>query len=427
MNSIPNRREFIRAATVAGAGLALSKRLPGASSKSVLVFTKSSGFEHDVVKRNGGKPSLMDDTITDLGRKHGFEVGVTKDGRIFDTDKFHSYAAVVFFTTGDLTSLGTDGKPAMSAKGKQNLLGAIQKKGLGFVGVHAASDTFHPQPDPPDRSNRYVVHGEQQDPYLRMLGGEFIVHGGNPRLQDANLIVNDATFPGLEGVASPVSFNEEWYSLKDFTTDMHVVLTLDTHGMKGECYQRAPYPVTWARMHGRGRVFYTAMGDRPENWKNDFFLNLLGGGIRWAIGDVTAQLDTNLKQAAPGYAENKFHPRTEMKYRKCLRPKQSHRDRLIQARLNVPTGRVASVRKQGVDARCDSFGVLLVDLVAGLAALLWNCQDAQSLNRFEGICRFRVQHANTNGYVVAGISDRQYNCRSGKNTFGKNSRRDHAA
>jgi type 1 glutamine amidotransferase len=303
MNSIPNRREFIRAATVAGAGLALSKRLPGASSKSVLVFTKSSGFEHDVVKRNGGKPSLMDDTITDLGRKHGFEVGVTKDGRIFDTDKFHSYAAVVFFTTGDLTSLGTDGKPAMSAKGKQNLLGAIQKKGLGFVGVHAASDTFHPQPDPPDRSNRYVVHGEQQDPYLRMLGGEFIVHGGNPRLQDANLIVNDATFPGLEGVASPVSFNEEWYSLKDFTTDMHVVLTLDTHGMKGECYQRAPYPVTWARMHGRGRVFYTAMGDRPENWKNDFFLNLLGGGIRWAIGDVTAQLDTNLKQAAPGYAE----------------------------------------------------------------------------------------------------------------------------
>jgi type 1 glutamine amidotransferase len=303
MNSISNRREFIRAATAAGAGLALSKRLASAPSKSVLVFTKSSGFEHDVVKRNGGKPSLMDDTISELGRKHGFEVGVTKDGRIFDTDKFHSYAAVVFFTTGDLIALGTDGKPPMSTKGKQNLLDAIRKKGLGFVGVHAASDTFHPQPDPPDRSNRYIAHGDQQDPYLKMLGGEFIVHGGNPRLQDANLMVNDAKFPGLEGVASPVSFNEEWYSLKDFTTDMHVVLTLDTHGMKGECYQRAPYPVTWARMHGRGRVFYTAMGDRPENWKNDFFLNLLGGGIRWAIGDVPAQLDTNLKQAAPGYAE----------------------------------------------------------------------------------------------------------------------------
>jgi type 1 glutamine amidotransferase len=136
-----------------------------------------------------------------------------------------------------------------------------------------------------------------------MLGAEFITHGREPQLQDANLIVNDPKFPGLEGVTSPVSFNEEWYSMKDFMPDLHVILALDTHGMKGECYQRAPYPVTWARQHGKGRVFYTAMGHRPENWKNEFFLNLLAGGIRWIVGDANAQLDANLKQAAPGYAE----------------------------------------------------------------------------------------------------------------------------
>lgn len=302
MNISSGRRKFLRGAALTGAGLALAKRLPAASGKSVLVFTKSSGWEHDVVKRVGGKPSLVDDTVTDLGKKHGFQVGVTKDGRIFETDKFHEYAAVVFFTTGDLTTLGTDGKPPMSAAGKEKLLKAIQK-GVGFVGVHAASDTFHPQPDPPDHSNRYLAHGEQQDAYLKMLGGEFIVHGNEPRLQDANLVVNDSKFPGLEGVTSPVKFNEEWYSLKDFQPDLHVILTLDTQGMKGECYQRAPYPVTWARMHGRGRVFYTAMGDRPENWQNEFFLNLLGGGIRWAVGDVSATVDANLKEATPGYAE----------------------------------------------------------------------------------------------------------------------------
>jgi type 1 glutamine amidotransferase len=302
MSEFTNRREFLRAATLTGAGLALSNRLLGASNKSVLVFTKSSGFEHTVVKRVDGKPSIMEDVVTALGSKHGFNVEVTKDGRIFDEKKVHSFAAVVFFTTGDLTTLGTDGKPPMSAKGKQALLEAIDS-GMGFVGVHAASDTFHTPPDSPDLSNRYIAHGEQQDPYLKMLGGEFIIHGREPRLQDANLIVNDAKFPGLEGVKSPVSFNEEWYSLKDFTPDLHVILTLDTQGMKGECYQRAPYPVTWARMHGKGRVFFTAMGDRPENWKNEFFLNVLGGGIRWAIGDASAQVDVNLKQAAPGYAE----------------------------------------------------------------------------------------------------------------------------
>jgi len=302
MRANSNRREFLRATALAGAGLALSNALPAASNKSVLVFTKSSGFEHDVVKRVGGKPSLVDDTVNELGNRHGFSAGVTKDGRIFDTKEFHSYAAVVFFTTGDLTALGKDGKPPMSAKGKQALLDAV-RGGMGFVGVHAATDTFHTLPDPADRSNRYVAHGDQEDPYLRMLGAEFITHGLEPRLQDANLTVNDAKFPGLERVTSPVSFNEEWYSMKDFMPDLHVILTLDTQGMKGECYQRAPYPVTWARMHGKGRVFYTAMGDRPENWKNKFFLNLLAGGIRWSIRDADAQLDANLKQAAPGYAE----------------------------------------------------------------------------------------------------------------------------
>lgn len=301
-NAITGRREFLRAAALTGAGLALARRLPAAAGKSVLVFTKSSGFEHDVVKGIGGRPSIVDDTVTQIGDKYGFHVGVTKDGRIFDTDQFHTYAAAVFFTTGDLTMLGTDGKPPMSPEGKKKLLEAIHK-GMGFVGIHAAADTFHPLPDPPDHSNRYIAHGEQQDPYLKMLGGEFIIHGDNPRLQDADLIVNDPRFPGLEGVASPVKFNEEWYSLKDFQPDLHVILSLDTQGMKGACYQRAPYPVTWAHMHGKGRVFYVAMGDRPENWKNEFFRNLLGGGIRWAIGDVSASVEPNLKQATPGYAE----------------------------------------------------------------------------------------------------------------------------
>jgi uncharacterized protein len=236
-----------------------------------------------------------------LAAKHGFDVNATKDGRIFDSPEFHSYAAVFFFTTGDLTTEGTDKQPAMTAAGKQTLLDAVHG-GMGFVGSHAASDTFHTEPDTKDLANRYIAHGEQSDPYLRMLGGEFILHGRDPRLQTTDVIINDPKFPGLEGVTSPVSFNDEWYSLKDFMPDMHVILTLDTKGMKGEPYQRPPYPMTWARMHGKGRVFFTAIGDRPENWEIPFFVNLVGGGIQWSIGEANAKLDHNIKEAAPGYA-----------------------------------------------------------------------------------------------------------------------------
>jgi uncharacterized protein len=304
MNSSSSRREFLRVVGEAGAGIALANPLFGAKKKSVLLFTKSSAWEHDVVKTVHGKPSIVERAIRGLGAKNGFEVTATKDGRIFESDDLYNHDVFFFFTSGDLTKKGTDGNWPMSALGKQALFEAIEH-GKGFAGVHAAADTFHTQPDPPDRSNRYIAHGEKSDPYLRMLGGEFIIHAQDkdPRLQTAKVIVNDPKFPGLEGVASPVSFEEEWYSLKDFAPDIHVILTLDTHGMHGECYQRAPYPVAWARQQGQGRVFYAAMGDRPESWEDVFLLNVVAGGIRWAIRDVDAGIPPNLQAAAPGHAE----------------------------------------------------------------------------------------------------------------------------
>src|SRR5258708_25587226 len=217
MRDILNRRQFLGAGAVVAAGLAMPQNLFAAQKKSVLVFTKSSGFEHDVVKTTGGKPSILEQAVTELGKQHGFDVTATKDGGVFDSNDFRKHSAILFFTTGDLTTQGKDTNPPMSSQGKQSLLAAING-GLGFVGVHAASDTFHTPPDPEDNSNRYVAHGEHSDPYFRLLEGEFITHGSTPRLQTTNVIVNDPKFPWLERVSSPLSFNEEWYSLNDFRT-----------------------------------------------------------------------------------------------------------------------------------------------------------------------------------------------------------------
>ncbi len=305
MHSTSTRRDFLRTTAVAGAGLLLSRPAFAAKKKSVLLFTKSSGFEHAVIKVTNAQPSIMETAMRGFSAANNFDLTASKDGRIFDSKEFHDYAAVVFFTTGDLTTEGTDKNPPMSAQGKQTLLDTIHSGGVGFVGVHAASDTFHTPPDSEDLANRYIAHGEQSDPYIRMIGGEFIIHGQSkdPRLQTTNVIINDPKFPGLEGVQSPVSLMEEWYSMKDFAPNLHVICTLDTTTMNGNAYKRAPYPVVWARMDGRGKVFYTAIGDRAENWQNPFHLNLLAGGIRWAIGDAKASATPNLKTAAPGYAE----------------------------------------------------------------------------------------------------------------------------
>lgn len=302
MKLAANRREFLKTAALAGAATALPLELAKASPKSLLVFTKSSGFEHDVVKRKDGKPSILENAVTDMGTKHGFTVQTSKDGRIFDSAEFHGFQGLLFFTTGDLTEEGTDKNPPMSSAGKQRFLDAIHG-GMGFSGVHAATDTFHTAPDSKDLSSRYLAYGEKSDPYIRMIGGEFIIHGSDPRLQTTDLIVDDPKFPGLEGVVSPVSFMEEWYSMKDFQPDLHVILTIDTSKLKNACYERKSYPGAWARMHGKGRVFYTAIGDRSENWQNQFFLNHLAGGIRWSLGELNAAIAPNIKTVTPGYAD----------------------------------------------------------------------------------------------------------------------------
>ena len=288
---------------MAGAALLGSHATFGAEKKRVLLFTKSSGFEHQAIKVVNGEPSIAEKALREIAAKNNFELTASKDGRIFDSQEIHSYNALIFFTTGDLSTEGNDKNPPMSPQAKQGFLEAIHNGKLGFVGIHAATDTFHTPPDSQD--HRYTAYGEKSDPYIRMIGGEFIIHGqqNDPRLQTAKVIIDDPKFPGLEGVQSPVSLEEEWYSMKDFAPDLHVICTLDTSTMNGNAYKRPPYPVVWARMDGKGRVFYNAIGDRPENWQNPFHLNLLAGGIRWAIGDAKASVTPNLKTAAPGYAE----------------------------------------------------------------------------------------------------------------------------
>src|SRR4029434_5543325 len=97
---------------------------------------------------------------------------------------------------------------------------------------------------------------------------------------------------------------EEWYSLKDFPDDLHVLLVQETASMEGAMYQRPAYPATWVRPHGKGRVFYTSMGHREDVWTNPNFQQILVGGIRWALGDAKADITPNIKTVTPGASTN---------------------------------------------------------------------------------------------------------------------------
>jgi type 1 glutamine amidotransferase len=253
----------------------------GQKKKRVLYFTRCQGFEHSVVARRGEELAHSEKILVELGQRAGFEVICTKDGRVFDEDlgKFDAFA---FYTTGDLTRPDRQNTPPMSPDGKKRFLDAIAA-GKGFIGFHSATDTFHSR-------------GDQIDPYIAMIGGEFVAHG---RQQEAALINTSPKFPGMAKIGQRWRLLEEWYAMKNFAPDLHVIFVQDTEGMVDDCYKRPPFPATWARMHEKGRVYYTSLGHREDIWTNPMVQEVILGAFAWVLGQIDADIPPNINEVTP--------------------------------------------------------------------------------------------------------------------------------
>jgi type 1 glutamine amidotransferase len=306
-------------APLACLGLAIGLAFSASNAKKphILFFSKSSGFEHSVISWKNGQPSHAEKVLLELGAKQGWDFEFSKDGSKFSKEYLAQFDAVFFYTTGNLLDEGTDKNPPMTAEGKQALFDFV-KAGKGFIGTHSASDTFHTDNEAVKGPERYLNHGEKADPYVRFLGAEFIIHGAQQVAK--NTVINPA-FPGFESIGKDFAFQEEWYSLKDFRDDIHVLTTIDSPAMEGSMYGRPAYPSTWARKEGEGRVWYTAMGHREDVWTNPTFQKILIGGIHWALGTVKADVPANLITAAPGAGTNP--PYVPQKPKAPAKPKAS--------------------------------------------------------------------------------------------------------
>jgi type 1 glutamine amidotransferase len=295
----------MRNLTIALAGLMAALSLTGCASprparaKKILVLSKSSNYEHSAIHRTGDRLSAAEETLKTLGEKNHLEFTFTKDGRLFTAENIAGYDAFLFYTTGDLTESGTDRNPPMTPAGKAAFLEAI-RQGKGFVGVHSATDTFHSPGNRDIGPARFENDATNRDSYIQMLGGEFINHGAQ---QKARMICADAAFPGMGAMPADFGPLEEWYTFKNFAKDLHVILTQDTATMDkaggNYCYDRPPFPATWAHPYGKGRVFYTSMGHREDVWSNPVFQQILLGGINWAVRNVNADVTPNLNRVAP--------------------------------------------------------------------------------------------------------------------------------
>ena len=277
-----------------------------AKPKRLLFFTKSQAYAHSVVTRTPGQPlALAERLLKDWAEKAGYDLTISKDGSIFTPENIASFDAFIFYTLGDLTkppALPTSDKtPAMTEEGKRALLDAIAN-GKGFIGLHSATDTFQNL----SRKSDPVALAKPDtliDPYCKMIGAEFTSHA---KQQPAKTRVAAHDFAGLENLQD-FEITEEWYAFTNIAPDLHVLFVQDTNSMKVDPktnqrdpqYRGVPYPSTWARMHNKGRVFYTSMGHRDDVWKSDRYKQIVMAGIAWATRLAGDDVTPNLAQLCP--------------------------------------------------------------------------------------------------------------------------------
>ncbi|MHC5011276.1 MAG: family 16 glycoside hydrolase, partial [Planctomycetota bacterium] len=223
--------------------------------------TKSVGYVHGVVNRGDGDLSLAERALIEAAGDE-FEVVATQDCAIVNPADLAAFDAVVFYTTGELP---------VSEANRQALLEYVRTGG-GFVGIHPATDTFY----------EFPAYGE-------MIGGYF---NGHPWHQKVGVKVEDGSHPSTVHLGEAFEITDEIYQFRDWDrSKVHVLLSLDVEsvdlGKDGVRRDDGDFAITWTKPYGAGRVFYTALGHRPEVWQDERFLAHLLGGIRWAQRDVS--------------------------------------------------------------------------------------------------------------------------------------------
>ena len=264
------------AAAPAGQPPAPRYQPPANGRKRILIIAQTMGWHHDsisdalaVLVKMGLDSNLYDAEIrTD-------SEWLTKKRLNPMRKNLVQYDAVVFCsTTGELP---------LTEEQKADFMSFVRDEGKGFVGIHAALDTFYNWPE-----------------YGEMIGGYFDGHPWNTF--DAPVIIEDPSFPAVKHfTGTSLVLKDEMYQPKTWSREkVNVIMRLDDSKLD---YTKAPkaradrdFAITWSKMHGKGRVFYSSLGHTRESWQDPQIQKMYLEAIRWVLGGSEGSTATHPKR-----------------------------------------------------------------------------------------------------------------------------------
>jgi uncharacterized protein len=149
------------------------------------------------------------------------------------------------------------------------------RNGGAFVGIHSTANTYQNHP----------AFGE-------MLGAYYDRRPWrtkeNPQTK-VRVKVEDRTHRATQHLGESFEIADDIYQFKNFDrSKVQLLLSLEPSSLdlaNPKVNREDKFlPVAWARTHGKGHVFYTALGDWEETWNDPRYRTHLIEGIRWTMG-----------------------------------------------------------------------------------------------------------------------------------------------
>ena len=170
----------------------------------------------------------------------------------------------------------------LDEKQKAELLSFVRDDGKGFVAAHVGLTALESWPE-----------------FGELIGGRF---DGHPIVGAGTIINEDQSFPATKHFPARFDFNDEFYQPKEYSRDkIHVLLRLDLTNVPASPALHRPdrdYPLAWAKMYGKGRVFYGSFAHTSATWDNRDVQQMYYEAIKWSLGMTNADLKPHPMTAA---------------------------------------------------------------------------------------------------------------------------------
>jgi type 1 glutamine amidotransferase len=199
----------------------------------------------------GHEPDQAAKIVSDMLTENGFEVRVETSTKAFADPAIADLSLIVPIIT-----------MAKIEKDELANLTAAVRDGVGLAGFHGGMcDAFREAVD-----------------YQFMTGGQWVAHPGN--VIDFRVNIARPEDPVMKGINDFDYRSEQYYMHVDPSNE--VLATTTFTGEHAPWIDGVVMPVAWKRRHGKGRVFYSALGHVASEFQVPQMRTLLERGMLWA-------------------------------------------------------------------------------------------------------------------------------------------------